>query len=145
MKTDFLAGGNFLRHVLPVEEVYSLTGTYFSVSPSLASGNEFCVHCKQYFFLIPIFFLLVKTIIEIWGKSIFKDKPFSCQWTPFLFNFFIDFESGSNFYVQWERIFQQIHHPASGNGFPVQWKCFLTRAISVSGNYYCNQGKTVFK
>ena len=55
MKTDFLAGGNFLRHMLSVEEVYSSTGTYFSVSPSLASGNEFFVHCKQYFFYFDFF------------------------------------------------------------------------------------------
>ena len=58
MKTDFLAGGNFLRHMLSVEEVYSSTGTYFSLAKeglSLASGNEFFVHCKQYFFYFDFF------------------------------------------------------------------------------------------
>ena len=61
-----------------------------------ASGNEFFVCWKEYYFL-PSLFLLVEAIIEIRRKSPFKEKPNSaCGHQLFK----------SNFSVQWKHIFQ---------------------------------------
>ena len=78
--TDFLLSGNhFLR--------FSQTGVncchwkrfafkwniFFSQSFIPAGENEFLVNWKQYC-SVSSFFLLVETIIETWGKSIFEDE-----------------------------------------------------------------------
>ena len=96
MKTDFLASGN-----QPVEAVFSSTGTYFSANPSfrLVKTSSF-VYWKQYF-LIPSFFLLMENITETWGKSNFKDEPYSCYWTPIFFDFF-------RYFLKWKPCFRIV-------------------------------------
>ena len=46
---------------------------FFSQSFIPAGENEFLVNWKQYC-SVSSFFLLVETIIETWGKSIFEDE-----------------------------------------------------------------------
>ena len=121
---SFLFSG--IGELLPVEVVYFLTKAYFSVNPSYRSvETSFFVYWKQYFFILR-FFLLAETIIGIRRKSIFKDEPYSCQWTPMFFDFF-------RYFLKWKQflsIFQQILFPARRNGFSVQWKqFFFIRAI----------------
>ena len=53
------------------------SAVFFNQSFIPASGNEFFVYWKQYYF-IPSFFLLIENIIEIQGKSNFKDEPYYC-------------------------------------------------------------------
>ena len=57
-----------------METVHSSAQTYFLVNPSfqLAEASFFCK--LETVLLYSEFFLLVKTIIKTWGKSIFKDK-----------------------------------------------------------------------
>ena len=84
-----MATGNHLlplsldsSQLLPVEAVFLSTGTYWK------RGNELFVCWKQYW----------KLLLKL-GKSIFKDKPYSCQWTPIFFNFFRDF-------LKWKQLFR---------------------------------------
>ena len=51
---------------------------FFSQSFIPASENELFVYWKQYF-LFQVFFLLMETITETLGKSIFKDEIYSFQ------------------------------------------------------------------
>ena len=116
---SFLFSG--IGELLPVEVVYFLTKAYFSVNPSYRSvETSFFVYWKHYFFILR-FFLLVETIIGIRRKLIFKDEPYSCQWTPIFFNFF-------RYFLKWKQflcIFQQILFPTRRNRFSVQWKQFF--------------------
>ena len=87
METIFF---HFLRHQSTAASGSSFFfnwNIFFSQSSIPASENEFFVYWKQCFF-IPRFFLLMKNITEICGKSNFKDEPYSCKWTPIFFNFF---------------------------------------------------------
>ena len=72
METIFI---HFLR-----QESIAVSGSSFSFNSNTffgqfipASGSEFFICWKQYFF-ISSFFLLMETIIEIWRKSVFKDE-----------------------------------------------------------------------
>ena len=56
---------------MTVEAVFSSTGTYFLVNPSFRLVKTSFLSTRNYFF-IPIFFLLIKNIIEIWRKSNLK-------------------------------------------------------------------------
>ena len=63
--------------LLPVETVHSLTGKYFSPNPSSRLVEKvFCL--LEIVLFYSEFFLLVETIIETWGISIFKDEIYSC-------------------------------------------------------------------
>ena len=87
METIFF---HFLRHQSTAaigSSFFFNWNIFFSQSSIPASENEFFVYWKQCFF-IPSFFLLMKNITEICGKSNFKDEPYSCKWTPIFFNFF---------------------------------------------------------
>ena len=64
---------------------------------------------------------------HIWGKSIFKDKPYSCQWTSIFFDSFIDF-------WKWKQLFRIV-----------ETVFFDQSYFSASENHYWNYGKTVFK
>ena len=62
-------------------------------------------------------------------KSVFKDEPYSCQFTKF-FGFSRDFLKWKQLRCIVETYFQQILYPAIANGFSVLWKeHFLIIAI----------------
>ena len=87
METIFF---HFLRHQSTAASGSSFFfnwNIFFSQSSIPASENEFFFYWKQCYF-IPSFFLPMKNITEICGKSNFKDEPYSCKWTPIFFNFF---------------------------------------------------------
>ena len=80
--TGFLASGNHFfpfssdtSQLLSVEVVYSSTEAYFSANPSFRLvKSSFFVYWKQDCFIVR-FFLLAETMIEMRGKSIFKEEP----------------------------------------------------------------------
>ena len=102
MKTDLLASGNQifpfsqtainccqwkqfflqLKHRFWPILFFRLVKTSF-----LSIGNSI--------FFIPSFFLPMENVTEIWGKSNFRDEPYSCWWTPILFYFF-------RYFLQWK-------------------------------------------
>ena len=67
---------------------FSSTGTYFSTNPSFQPAKMSFLSTGNIIFLFQVFFLLMENITEIWGKSNFKDVPYSCCWTPTFFDFF---------------------------------------------------------
>ena len=78
-KQLILAGGKLLFR--PVEiiflhfsEILANWSIYFSQYFILASEIKFFVYWKQYCFILR-FFLLAETMIEMRGKSIFKEEP----------------------------------------------------------------------
>ena len=84
MKTDLLASGNqFLPYSQTTvnccqwKQFFLQLSSFFSQSFIPVSENKLFVYWKQYFF-IQSFFLLMENITEIWGKSDFKDEPYSC-------------------------------------------------------------------
>ena len=90
---------------------------FFSKSFILASENELFVFWKQYCF-IPSFFLLMENITEIWGKSNFKEEPYSCKWKPLFFRFFqIFFKVEAVLLPYSKSVFFNILYPASVNEF----------------------------
>ena len=101
-----MATGNHLlplsldsSQLLPVEAVFLSTGTYWK------RGNELFVCWKQYW----------KLLLKL-GKSIFKDKPYSCQWTPIFFNFFQRFFKVEAAFSYSGNVCLNILHPTSANG-----------------------------
>ena len=121
---SFLFSG--IGELLPVEIVYFLTKAYFSVNLSYRPvQTSFFVYCKQYFFILR-FFLLAETIIRIRRKSIFKDEPYSCKWTPIFKKFFREFLKWKEFHC----IFQQILFLARRNSF------FYRSYFSASGKHW---------
>ena len=96
------------------------------------------VYWKQYCF-ITRFFLIVRTIIEISGKSLFKDEQYSCQWTSIVSIFSRKHIEKTYFSTnpssgQWKRIFCLMETMVFDQNF-----------FSASGNDYWNQRTTVFK
>ena len=100
METIFF---HFLRHQSTAASGSSFFfnwNIFFSQSFIPASENEFFVYWKQCFF-IPSFFLLMENNTEIWGKSNFKEEPYSCTSTPIFFNFF-------RYFLKWKPCFRII-------------------------------------
>ena len=87
---------------------------FFSQTSIPASENKFFVYWKQYF-LIPSFFLLMENNTEIWGKSNFKDEPYSCTWTPIFFNFIQIFFNAEVVVPYNESVFLNILYTTSAN------------------------------
>ena len=76
MKTDFLASGN---HVLPFSQTAVNCCQWKQFFLQLEhSENEFFLSTGNSIFLFQAFFPLMENITEIWGKSNFKDDPYSC-------------------------------------------------------------------
>ena len=67
--------------------------------------------CREQYFFIPSFFLLVETIIEIWGKSNFKEESISASGHYFFSILSRDFFKWKQFFRMMERYFQ---YPSSG-------------------------------
>ena len=81
---------------------------FFRQSFITASKNKFFLSMEIVLFY-PEFFLLMETIIETWGMSVFKDKIYSCQWTSFLiFSAILRFfEVEANFPYSWNLLFNK--------------------------------------
>ena len=96
---------------------FSSTGTYFSTNPSFQPAKMSFLSTGNIIFLFQVFFLLMENITEIWGKSNFKDVPYSCCWTPTFFQFFQIFFKVQAVLLYSGSVFFNILYLANSNGF----------------------------
>ena len=73
----------------------------------------------------------MENITEIWGKSNFKDEPYSCYWTPIFFFLFSQIFFKVEAVLPYIKgVFFNILYPASANEFSAYGNSiFLVRAI----------------
>ena len=116
---------------------------FFSQSFILASGNEFfCL--LETLLCCSEFILLLETIIEIREKTVFKDEPYSCKWTPIFWNFQRSFKVGAAFWCSRNIFFNKSFIRVAETDFLSSGNStFWSELFSAFGNHY--RGKQLSK
>ena len=123
METNFF---DFLR-----QQSTATSGSSFTFNYNIFKcGNEVFI-CFLSIVLFWVFYCKWKLLLKLGESQFFKDKPYSCQWTP-IFSIFQRFFKVEAAFPYSGNVFFNIFHPASANGFSAKWKhYFLVSAISL--------------
>ena len=111
---------------LPVEAVFSLTGPYFSVSPSFWLVNTSLLSTGNSIFFISSLFLLMENITKIWRKPNLQTNDIPASGHHFFYLFF-------QMFLKVEAVLsysKSVLYPARANKFSVYGNnIFFIRAI----------------